>query len=97
MRRYYLVCYDVTDEKRLRKTYKVMLGYGDPLQYSVFQCALSPQEKALMKGHLMEVIHPRQDRVIVVDLGALDEGIGEHIEFIGNPLSDPGLPEAVVI
>lgn len=97
MRRYYLVCYDVTDEKRLRKTYKVMLGYGDPLQYSVFQCALSPQERALMKGHLMDVIHPRQDRVIVIDLGALDEGIAQRIEFIGTPLSDPGLPEAIIV
>ena len=31
-----LVCYDVREPKRLRQTYRTMLGYGDPLQYSVF-------------------------------------------------------------
>ncbi len=29
MRNVYLVCYDVADDKRLRKTYKKMRGFGD--------------------------------------------------------------------
>lgn len=97
LRRCYLVCYDVCDEKRLRKTHKVMMGYGDPLQYSVFRCILSEQEKMLMLSHLLEVIHPRQDRVMVVDLGALGDNLSERMEFIGTPLADPELPEAVVV
>jgi len=40
MRSVYLVCYDVADDKRLRKTYKKMRGFGDPVQYSVFRCEL---------------------------------------------------------
>ncbi|MBE3599392.1 MAG: CRISPR-associated endonuclease Cas2 [Limnochordaceae bacterium] len=97
MRRCYLVCYDVGDEKRLRKTHTVMLGYGDPLQYSVFRCILSQQEKALMMVRLLEVIHPKQDRVLVVDLGAANECVSDRMEFIGRPLADPDLPEAVVV
>lgn len=49
MRNVYLVCYDVADDKRLRKTYKKMCGFGDPLQYSVFRCELSAVEKQLLR------------------------------------------------
>ena len=38
MRQSYLVCYDISDDKRLRKVFKTMRGYGDHLQYSVFEC-----------------------------------------------------------
>ncbi len=38
MRQSYLVTYDIADEKRLRKVFKIMRGYGDHLQYSVFEC-----------------------------------------------------------
>ncbi len=36
MRNCYLVCYDISDEKRLRKVFKVMRGYGGHLQHWVF-------------------------------------------------------------
>ena len=34
MRTSYLVCYDIADEKRLRKVFQTMRGYGDHLQFS---------------------------------------------------------------
>ena len=48
MRRRYLVAYDVADAKRLKKTHRTMHGFGDPLQYSLFLCALSAIEKQLV-------------------------------------------------
>ena len=38
MRASYLVCYDIADDKRLRKVFKLMRGFGDHLQFSVFEC-----------------------------------------------------------
>ena len=32
MRMSYLVCYDISDEKRLRKVFKAMRGYGDHIR-----------------------------------------------------------------
>mgnify|MGYP000653098870 CR=1 FL=1 len=46
----YVVCYDVREPKRLRKMHHTLLGYGDPLQYSVFVCDLSAAERVLMEG-----------------------------------------------
>lgn len=97
MRRYYLVCYDVSDEKRLRKVHKAMLGYGDPLQYSVFRCLLSYKEKAIMIARMTELLNLREDRLLVVDLGPLGEQVEERFEVLGTPLCDLGLPRTVVV
>jgi CRISPR-associated protein Cas2 len=35
-RHWYLVCYDIRCPKRWRKAYKLIEGYGDRLQYSIF-------------------------------------------------------------
>ena len=45
MRNRFLVCYDVSDPKRLAQVYKKMNGFGEPAQYSVFICDLSPKER----------------------------------------------------
>ena len=39
--KWYLVCYDVRDEKRLRRAAKKLEGRGQRLQYSVFRCWLT--------------------------------------------------------
>ena len=41
---WWLICYDVRDPKRLRKTAKHMEGYGERMQYSVFRCWLTPRQ-----------------------------------------------------
>lgn len=63
-----VVCYDVREPKRLRTVHKAMLGYGDPLQYSVFVCDLSRSEQLVMQGHLLRIVHA-EDSVAIVDLG----------------------------
>ena len=35
MRTSYLVCYDICDDKRLRRVFQAMRGYGDHLQYAL--------------------------------------------------------------
>jgi CRISPR-associated protein Cas2 len=65
----FLVCYDVSEPKRLRRTHQIMLGFGDPLQYSVFVCDLSAMERLLMEDALRRSSHPGEDRVHLIDLG----------------------------
>jgi len=69
MRTRYLVCYDVADARRLQRIGKVMRGFGGRQQYSVFQCDLSPRERVEMIAALTTVLHQREDRVMIVDLG----------------------------
>lgn len=78
-----LVAYDVRDPDRLRRTHTTMLGYGDPLQYSVFLCDLSPVEQALMEAALMRVIRSGTDSVLIVDLGPSAGAAAKRLRLIG--------------
>jgi len=51
MRMSYLVCYDISDEKRLRKVFKVV-GYGDHLQFLVFECQLPRELRRSLNGRV---------------------------------------------
>jgi CRISPR-associated protein Cas2 len=73
----YVVCYDVREPKRLRKTHQTLLGYGDPLQYSVFVCDLSAAERVLMEEAVRRVVALPEDSVVVIDLGPA-EGVAKH-------------------
>jgi CRISPR-associated protein Cas2 len=84
MRHRFLVAYDVSDAKRLRRIFKLMRGFGDPVQYSVFLCDLSATEQMLMKTALDEVIHHREDRVLVVDLGPADGTALDRLAILGR-------------
>lgn len=97
MRRRYLVAYDISEPKRLRRMFKTMRGYGDPVQYSVFLCDLTPQERVLMLEALTRVYHAAEDRFFVVDLGPVRSLAKDRMEFFGRKPEE--LPEtgAVVV
>jgi CRISPR-associated protein Cas2 len=61
-----------------------MLGYGDPLQYSVFVCDLSPAEQALMESSLLRTIRPATDSVVIVDLGPSGGVAERRIRTLGS-------------
>ncbi|MEQ8459708.1 MAG: CRISPR-associated endonuclease Cas2 [Planctomycetota bacterium] len=85
MRQTYVVMYDISDDRRLRRVYRICLGYGDRLQYSVFRCQLSPRELVELRGRLGEVIHHREDQVVFVDVGPADGRATSSFQAIGKP------------
>jgi CRISPR-associated protein Cas2 len=58
-----LVVYDISDDKRRSKLHDVLLDYGTPVQYSVFECLLEPEQLERMKHAVAHVIRPRRDQV----------------------------------
>jgi CRISPR-associated protein Cas2 len=68
----YLVAYDIADPKRWRRVFRVMEGFGDWLQLSIFQCRLSQQRHAELIALLDGIIHHDDDHVILVDVGRAD-------------------------
>jgi CRISPR-associated protein Cas2 len=96
MRISYLVCYDISDEKRLRKVFKAMRNYGDHLQYSVFECQFTPTDLIRCRAELSEIIHHDQDQVLFVDLGPA-EGRGDRvITALGKPYTAIDAPCIVI-
>lgn len=65
----YLVCYDIRDPKRWRRVYRLMKGYGEWVQLSVFQCRHGAQRHAEMLQLLDSAIKASEDHVLVIDIG----------------------------
>ena len=96
MRTTYLVCYDVCDDKRLRRAFKTCRNFGDHLQYSVFECDLNPAEKIELEEALSKVINHDEDQVLFVALGPA-EGRGDRvITALGLPYTKLDAPCYVV-
>lgn len=97
MRHRYLVAYDVSDPKRLKRMYRKMCGYGDPLQYSVFRCSLSDLELLLMKEALGEIINHGEDRVLIVDIGPVEGRARGAFQYIGVQWHAPEEESAIIV
>ena len=78
MRNTVLVCYDICDDKRLRKVFKTMRNFGDHLQYSIFECQFTAIDLARCRHTLSEIIKHNEDQVLFVDLGPT-AGRGERV------------------
>lgn len=96
MRHLYLVTYDICDPKRLRLVYRLMLGYGEHLQYSVFQCELNAHELVELRDALGEIIHHGEDQVLFAKLGPVDGRGPDCIESLGRPYVDPDRTAIIV-
>jgi CRISPR-associated protein Cas2 len=89
MRQTYVISYDVSDPKRLRKVFKTMRGYGDPIQLSVFRCELSRRELVELRGALAKIIHHGEDQVLFVDVGPADGRAVTSFASLGRPYLHP--------
>jgi CRISPR-associated protein Cas2 len=84
MRNAYIVSYDISDPKRLRKVFKAMHGFGNRMQLSVFRCELSKADKVRMMAKLDPLIHHVEDQILVVDIGPAPGRSDACIEAIGR-------------
>jgi|SRR2546425_8393738 len=61
---WYLVCYDVRDQRRLRQTHKLLKGYGTSLQYSIFRCRLNLRQLERLRWELEKMLDPEDSLMI---------------------------------
>ena len=96
MRNTYLVCYDVADDKRRDRVFRVCKNHGMHLQFSVFECDLNATELAGLQRELLDEISCSEDQVLFVGLGPA-EGRGERvISALGRPYTKLDSPCYVV-
>lgn len=89
MRRCYLVSYDICNQKRWRKVFKIMNGHGEHWQYSVFFCVLKDIDRVRMQSQLEECMNLTEDQCVIVDLGP-DEAVARDATIVLGP----SLPQA---
>ncbi len=81
--RLYIVTYDIADQRRWRRVFKAMHGYGEWLQLSVFQCRLTRRRRAELETRLRELVKNGEDHVLLIDVGPA-ERIDLAVESLGK-------------
>ncbi len=63
MARMVVVAYDISNDRRRTRLYKLLLRFGTPVQLSVFECLLDDAQYQTMRAAVRKVIRPRLDHV----------------------------------
>ncbi len=97
MRIRYLLCYDVRDAARLRRTAKVAEAWGHRIEYSVFVCDLTPVERARFERALRDVLNLAVDRAVLVDLGPPRGTSRRRFRWLTPPVELPDARVATIV
>ena len=90
----YLVCYDISDPKRLRRVATTCEDFGVRRQLSVFFCRLSATDFVRLRSRLYDLIDLQQDQVLFIPLCAK---CAAQIESLGRPTEAADARDVVVV
>lgn len=62
-KQFVVVAYDIVDDRRRERLHRLLEGYGDPVQYSVFECRLGPKEVEKLRRAVRRTIRRAVDQV----------------------------------
>jgi len=62
-RRFVVVAYDIPDDRRRERLHDLLLNYGTPVQYSVFECLVDEGEWKGLRRAVERLIKKRLDHV----------------------------------
>jgi CRISPR-associated protein Cas2 len=78
----HVIAYDIPSDRRRTKVHKVLCGFGQWTQYSLFECYLTQKELVALQGKLDKLLKPEEDSVRFYPLCML---CVEKVVTIGSP------------
>ena len=60
---FYVVVYDITCDKRRKKVADLLEGYGERVQYSVFECVLNQSQFRQLSKRLKKRVNLEEDSI----------------------------------
>ena len=90
----YLVCYDISDPKRLRRVARACEDYGYRRQLSVFLCRVSATDFVRLRSRLYDLIKLDEDQVLFIPLCGK---CVNAIESLGRPTEAADAKDVVVV
>jgi len=80
-RQLYVVAYDIPSDRQRTKVHKILSGFGEWTQYSLFELFLNEKERILLISKLQPVLNPQEDSVRFYPLCA---ACVKRVETIGS-------------
>lgn len=90
----WLVAYDISHPKRLRKVALACEDFGVRKQLSVFLCRLSATDFVRLRSRLYDIVNLDEDQVLFIPLCAK---CVHQLETIGRPTEPPAARDVVVV
>ena len=90
----YIVAYDISDPKRLRKVARTCEDYGYRKQLSVFLVRVSATDFVRLRSRLYDIIDLAEDQVLFIPL---TETSLRQMEAIGRPTEAADAKDTVIV
>ena len=90
----YIVAYDISDPKRLRKVASCCEDFGYRKQLSVFLCRVSATDFVRLRSRLYDIIDREEDQVLFIPLCGK---CVNQIESLGRPTEAADARDVVVV
>lgn len=92
-RRRYVVAYDIPDDRRRNKVARFLNGYGERVQYSVWECMLTSSQAEKVRHGLARWIRAEEDRVRIYRLCPVCAG---EVQTLGQAAPPVEVPEVYI-
>jgi CRISPR-associated protein Cas2 len=88
----YIIAYDLSSDRRRTKVHKVLSGFGQWTQYSLFECYLSEKQYLQLRARLDKILEESSDSVRFYRLCGSCEA---KVETVGRP--PPSQPDLFLV
>jgi len=78
---FWVVCYDIANNRRRYQVMRTLEGYGRRVQYSVFECELTNARLDRLERALVRVINDKEDSIRFYPL---NRGDVDRVRLIGT-------------
>ena len=89
----YVVIYDISDDKRRKRVFNLLEGYGQRVQFSAFECVLSDRKFGELRARLAKVVKMDEDSVRFYPISG--HTLGQVVVWGEPPMTQP--PSSVVV
>ncbi len=79
-KKFYVISYDIKDDKRRTRVFKIMRNFGTRVQFSVFECILSDEKMQELHDKIEKTIKTDEDSVRIY---YIPESLKPKIKIIG--------------
>jgi CRISPR-associated protein Cas2 len=90
----WICCYDISDQKRLRKVARCCEDFGVRKQFSVFLCRLNATDFVRLKSRLYDLVNLTEDQVLFIPLCGK---CVQAIEALGRPTEPADSRDVVMV
>jgi len=80
---FFIISYDISDDRRRTKIHNILKSYGQAVQFSVFEVDLTDKQYAKLRSRLNKLIKPEEDSVRFYSLCAYCQN---KIERLGGKM-----------